>query len=424
MKTLKSYLEGKSISLEDFEAKTAEEKATIFNELNEENATAFKALTDDVESTKEAIEDARKELKNVRDEQFKYLNDALIEQGLEIKKLKDVATGDISLITPQASLDAELKANADALKAMSESGNGKLTLKTVGDMTIAGNISGGNVPVEQIEAGVNNIARRRIFIRELINNGTAVSNVISWVEQTGVEGAPGGTAEGVLKNQIDFDLVVVNESVIKRTAFIKVSTEMLGDIDFMRSEINNELTTRLSLDIDNQILNGDGTGQNLNGIITQATAYAAGVFTGTLTASANLVDVLTTAVNQIEIANHFPTVHVIHPSDLTTLRLIKDTDKQYISRLQDTNGTMSLDGIPIVTNTGIAQNTFLTMDGTKDTVFSKGAMAIQIGLDSDDFTKNFRTILIEWRGLNRIKGNDTTAFVTGSISAAITALNA
>ena len=136
----------------------------------------------------------------------------------------------------------------------------------------------------------------------------------------------------------------------------------------------------------------------------------------------NLVDVLTVAANQVVIANHIPTVHVVHPSDLTQLRVTKATNEQYINRLLDVNGTLTLDGIPVVANTGIAVDNFLTMDGTKDTVFSRGEMTINIGLDGDDFTKNMRTILAEWRGLNRIKGNDTTAFVTGVISTAITAL--
>jgi hypothetical protein len=83
---------------------------------------------------------------------------------------------------------------------------------------------------------------------------------------------------------------------------------------------------------------------------------------------------------------------------------------------------MELDGIPVVEHNGIPQDNFLTMDGSMDTVYSKGEISIQIGLDNDDFTKNMRTILAEWRGLNIIKGNHTPAFVTGVISTAIAAL--
>ncbi len=402
---------------------SAEVMAGYFAEYNDEMRKELaEAIKADVEKTNtEAIETIKAELVASQVEQLTSLNKALKEQGLAIKKLNDVSKEDISL-TNKGSLKDALGENIEALKTISKDNTrDEITFKVAGDMTIVGNISGGNVPVEQREPGVNNVARRRTFIRDLVNNGIAVGNVISWVEQTNVDGAPAGTVEGTLKNQIDFDLVVVSEDVRKRTAFIKASTEMLGDIDFMRSEIENELMSRLSLDIDNQVLNGDDTGQNLNGIITQATAFAAGTFALDIV-TPNLVDVLTVAANQIVIANHIPTVHVVHPSDLTQLRVTKATDEQYINRLQDVAGVLTLDGIPVVANIGIAVDNFLTMDGSKDTVFSKGEITINIGLDGNDFTKNMRTILGEWRGLNRIKGNDLTAFVTGVVSTAITAL--
>lgn len=422
MKTLNDFLTEKGIEMSAFEKMEGDAQAKLYVEYNNELKESYKALEEKVgdSATKEELKALGEAIEKAREEQVEHLNATLKTMGLAIKNAKDVSKDDVSL-TSKESLSKGLEEKAEELKAMSETGQGKVTMKVVGDMTIIGNVSGGNVPVEQREAGVNNIARRRTFIRELISNGVATSNLISWVEQTGVEGTPAGTVEGTLKNQIDFDLVVVSSAVKKRTAYIKVSTEMLGDIDFMRSEINNELTQRLSLDIDDQILNGDNVGQNLNGIIPQATAWSAGAF-ATSVVDPNIADVLTVADNQIEVANHMASVYVVHPTDMTALRLAKSTDAQYVDRLQDVAGQMSLDGIPVVKNTGIAQDTFLAMDGSKASVFSKGEMTIQVGLDSDDFTKNMRTVLIEWRGLNRIKGNDTTAFVTGTVSTSITAL--
>jgi HK97 family phage major capsid protein len=429
---LKSYEIKDDVMNEDGTVKeagtSAEDMASYFNEYNSEvqKELSDKLKEDITEANKEAIAKAVEELSDTlregQIEQMKELNAQLATQGMAIKNVIDAAAANDVSMTSKGSLEGVLKASEEALKTMQGTNDGKVTLKVVGDMTIAGNVSGGDLPQAQREPGVNNIAKRRTFIRELVNNAVATSNVIEWVEQQNQEGAVGGTAEGILKNQIDFDLVVVSQNIKKRTGFIKASTEMLGDISFMQSEIENELFTELALDIDNQILNGDDAGQNLNGILTQATAWAAGVYALTVN-QANLVDVLTVAATQIEVANFMATVHVVHPQDLTTLRLIKAAaDVQYVDRLIDVNGTLTLDGVRVVSNTGIAQDNFLTMDGSKDTVFSRGEITIQVGLDSDDFTKNMRTILAEWRGLNRIKGNDTGAFVTGVISTSITAL--
>ena len=47
---------------------------------------------------------------------------------------------------------------------------------------------------------------------------------------------------------------------------------------------------------------------------------------------------------------------------------------------------------------------------------------IEIGLDGNDFTKNMRTILAEWRGQLFIQENDQTAFVTGTFATTNAAL--
>jgi hypothetical protein len=115
---------------------------------------------------------------------------------------------------------------------------------------------------------------------------------------------------------------------------------------------------------------------------------------------------------------------MLNPSDLTALKLIKTstTDKRYVDRLVMVAGEMSLDGIPIIETTLVAADTFLIGDFTKSTVYDKGMVDIKVGYENDDFTKNLVTILAEWRGLNIIKTNDATAFVTGTISTAAGAL--
>ena len=172
---------------------SAQDMAGLFNDYNKEiqEEIAEKLKEELTEANKEAIEAAVKELQDTlregQIEQLKELNEQLATQGLAIKKLNEVGSGDVSLTT-KGSLQEALEENMEALKTISkENTREEIAFKVVGDMTIIGNISGGNVPVEQREPGVNNIARRQIFIRDLVNNGIAVSNVISWVEQTGVE---------------------------------------------------------------------------------------------------------------------------------------------------------------------------------------------------------------------------------------------
>ena len=108
----------------------------------------------------------------------------------------------------------------------------------------------------------------------------------------------------------------------------------------------------------------------------------------------------------------------MHPSDVTSLLLEKITssDKRYIQALQEIASNRSLDGVPIITTTLVTVDDYLVGNFPSATVYDRGTISIEVGRDSDDFTKNLVTILAEWRGLNLIKTNKLTAFVKGDFS--------
>lgn len=401
---------------------TPEQLAEYFNSKNEAKRKELELLIESKSTdSAKAIEVLKESLKSDMIEQMKSLNDVLKSHGLMIKKLsereKEAKAFQID------SIAKGLADNIEKLKGLRETDRStvetsQFSFKAVGDMTIAGNISGGNVPVEQRIEGMNAIASRRLRLFDIMSRGTAQSNVISWVYQANREGAAGTTVEGATKNQIDFDLIVASETVSKLSAYIKVSTEMMEDIDFIKSEINNELIFQLMKAIEVQAYSGNGTLPNLRGVRTVATAFSAGVFAGTVD-NANLVDVLRVAMNQIAIADQEPANFILlHPSDVTKLMLIKTstTDRRYIDALQMIAGQLSLDGVPIIKTTLVTAGEYLVGNFGLATMYDKGSVTINVGLDGNDFTKNMRTILAEWRGLVIVKNNDRTAFVKGVIA--------
>ena len=409
------FLEAKNISQEDFNAKSAEEMAGLYNEFNEKTQTELNEAIE-AKASKEDIVSLEKSLKDNQAEQMKALNSTLKEYGVAIKKLstdeKAAKAGE------SVSIFKSLEANKEGLVSIKEGNAKSIQFKAAADMLISTNVSGGNVPVEQRIPGMNALASRQVRLLDIVSRGTAESNVISWVSQANKDGAAGGTAEGALKNQIDFDLVVSSETVVKRTAFIKVSDEMVDDISFMASEINNELMRELLKDVEAQVYEGNGVAPNLNGIRTVATAFAAGTFAGTVD-NANLVDVLRVAINQVKIANQdMPNFILLHPSDVTALKMIKvgSADDRYIDQLQMVAGQLSLDGVSIIESTLVTQDEYLVGAFNLATVYDKGSISIEVGLDGDDFTKNLRTVRAEWRGACVVKTNDRGSFIAGDIT--------
>ena len=417
----KDFLGTKEISEAQFSEKSAEEMAGLYNEYNEKTREELSAAIE-AKASKEDIDSLKKSLEENQVEQMKALNATLKEYGVSIKKLSKGVAGAASEVVN--SVKKGLMDNIDSLIEMKDNKSTNISFKPVGPMLISSNVSGGNVPVEQRLSGLNELPSRTVRLLDIVTRGTAESNVISWVYQANKEGAAGGTAEGELKNQIDFDLVVDSETVNKRTSLIKISEEMLGDISFMESEINNELMRELLKDVESQVYEGDGTGTNLNGIKTVASAFAAGTFAGGVD-NANAADVLTVAANQIKIGDFVaPNFILMHPSDVTNLKLIKtsSTDRRYVDRLAMIAGQMSLDGMPIIESTLVTQDEYLIGNFDLAPVYDKGSIRIEVGRDSDDFTKNMVTVLAEWRGLNLVKNNDRGAFVTGTFSVDAAAL--
>ena len=320
------------------------------------------------------------------------------------------------------SLGTLLKEKSDELKAMKEKSGAsvQITLKAAGTMALSTNVTG-QVPQAEREAGITRIVRRNPFILELVNVGTIMSNVWEWVEQKNLDGGAAMTAEGAAKSQADFDLVVASANVKKVTAYIKVTKEMLDDVELMRSEIDQELTELINLKIDDQLLNGNGLTVNLTGIVTNATAWAAGAFALAIPTPTKW-DVLRTAINQVRVNLFEPTYIVMHPTDVTSMELSKDSTGQYIMPPFAAVDGSIVSGIRVVANTGVTIDKFLVGDFSKAGVRFKEGLTINVGYENDDFTKNLVTILAEARLVQRVKSNHYGAFVYGDFSDAITAL--
>ncbi len=424
------FLKEKGIKPEELEGKTAEELAGLYNEFNTKKREELEKAIES-KASKEDIDAMRDEIKEAQTQQLKQLNEVLKEHGIMIKQLAKPSEKTNATFGEQ--ITKALEANKEKLKQLKEGTSSEakanafeFEVKVPGTMTLAGNVSGGNIPVEDRIEGLNIIPSRRVRMLEVMSQRATTSNVVSWVYQANKDGSAGQTAEAAVKNQIDFDLVVANETVKKTTAFIKVSTEMLDDITWIQSEIEQELMRELLKKVEETAYGGDGTGQNHNGIRTVASAFAPGSFAGTVD-NANIVDVLTVAMNQVNIAQENDGIVdyiFMHPSDVTSLMLTKisSTDKRYVERLVQVGSTLILDGVPIIKSTLITQGEYLVGAFNLAMLVTRSNMRFDIGLDGNDFTENLRTILAEWRGLTLVKNNDRTAFVAGDFATDTAAL--
>lgn len=384
-----------------------------------------KALIEEI--AKEAFKSLK--LKDSADNQEKALETILEEMQKQhdsvAKIVKGLQNGDAAIVK---SFEAELKdyveSNKEQLKGLQENAKGSVnfTMKAAGTMQISTNYTG-TIGLTNWDSEFARIQRRQPFMRELVRIITTDNMYIAWAEQKNADpGVAGTVAEGATKPQTDFDIVEATAKVEKIAVWIKVSKEALADIKFLQGEINTELRELVALKLDEQILSGDDVSPNLKGILTVAPTFAAVSTLALLVATPNRFDVLMAAVAQISAANFTADAVVINPADYYAMQLTKDANGMYLMPPFSSADGMTVAGLRVVANNGVAVGTFLVGDFKKATLAIREDVNIQIGYVNDDFIKNLVTILAEMRAVLFVKSNWVNAFVKGSFATAITAI--
>jgi len=309
--------------------------------------------------------------------------------------------------------------HSEMLESISKGNKFNLDVKT--DTTITGDYTG-TYALPTLEAGVNKIARPIRRIMEISNVGTTSSKFVTYIAQD-TQSTTAFVGEGVAKANGLVQYTEVSVAVKKVAGFIKVSKEMLSDLSFVQAEINNDLMMSIEQNMDTQLLNGTGIGNNIDGVINQATAWAAGIFAGAVT-NPTVIDVLRVAKAQIEGADFLPTHIVLHPDDVARIEMSKTTQGEYTYPNFSTGmaPNMQLSGLTIISSTNMVSDNFLVGDFTKFNVRVREGVNIQVGYEGDDFARNMVSILAEARLCSFVKQNDVTAFVKGDFTTAIAAL--
>lgn len=390
------------MELKDFQNEIEKLEGKLKSETSETIKSEIKAQID---STNALIDDLKSSVNELKAKNGKIINrlEGNKSFGEQIKE----------------ALDANKNTLVEASKG---NDNPKLRLKAAANMTL-GNYSGGTVGLSTFDNQFALVARRNPYLRQIVRSFPVSSKYVAWAEQANRDGGAGQTAEGAAKTMADFDIVEANKVVEKITAYSKVSKEMLADIPFMANEINNDLISLVNLKLDTDLFSGTGTTPALKGINVYATTFSAPSGLGTAIDNATELDVLRAAIAQVELAFFSPNYILLHPTDVAKIDMLKSTTNEYLVH-QSAGQFMfkSFYGLPIIASTVVTQGQFLVGDFTKSNLGISEEINIQIGLDSDDFTKNLVTILAEVRAVHYIKSNHTTAFVKGTFSTAKTAL--
>lgn len=246
--------------------------------------------------------------------------------------------------------------------------------------------------------------RPQTTIADLLGKGSISGNAISYLVEGAREGAFTTVAEGGAKPQMHYvNPTAVVDALKKIAGFIKLTDEFLEDAPFLKSEIDGRLLYDLAWFEEQQLLNGNGTGQNVLGLLNRS-----GIQTETGTSLADNPDSIFRAITKVSTASGLRADGVvINPTDYQALRLAKDGNDQYYGG-GFFAGQYGQGGIPdnpplwglrTVVTPAIAAGTVLVGAFSQAaTLYRKGGVRVEATNSHDtDFTNNLVTIRAEER---------------------------
>jgi len=177
--------------------------------------------------------------------------------------------------------------------------------------------------------------------------------------------------------------------------WIPASRQVLDDLPQLKGLIDSELMYGLKLKEDEQLLNGDGTGQNLHGLIPQATAYSAPI---TITAPTS-IDMIGLAILQNALALYPADGVIVNSADWMFMRLQKNSQGDYILGSPSVDVTKVLFGLPVVDTPAMTVDKFLVGNfQAAATLYDRWDARIEVSTEhADFFIKNMVAILCEER---------------------------
>jgi len=399
------------------ELKKRDEQISELGQAKDETGQRVAEITEELQSLESELKDRVKEIQDNYEEVMKAKNRfPMGGQENRIKTIGDqfVESDAYKTFDPNAQSSTpqvEVKGLEQAMKAGSTK---DITGETLGDLPQylyeSIRVPGAFYPPERVER-----------VRDLLNVVSTTAGAIDYVVETGFTNAAATVGELTEdditeKPKSDITFEIRQERMKTIAHWIAATKQIIDDASMLRNHINNRLMYGLALAEDNQILFGDGTGDNLQGIMTatgtQSYLWSAGEVGDTK------IDAIRRAMTLAYVAEYPISGVVLSNQDWEDIELLKGSDGHYIWVTVTEGGQSRLWRAPVVVSNAMTEGSFLTgAFGMAADLYDRESAMIRI-TDShkDFFTKNLYAILAEERLVLALYRPE--AFVTGTFDSA------
>ena len=362
------------------------------------------------------------------------------EVKAQVEKAKDVLGAEIdNQLTEKLADKSEkketllevVKSNREKIDNSTRSkGNGQMTEFVVKADTLRASVTNNGYAMDLTDVG--QYATRKLTVYDLFPkvpvapNMNGVVRYVDWDTAT-LARAAAAVAEGATIPESTAKWATYTMALQKVGVTIPVSEEFTYDDRMFVTEVENFLRNDVSVKIDTDLINANGTAPNINGLINQATAYTAAASGIT---DASIYDLIVDVKRSITSAfgsKYAPDFALMNITDINKMLLKKDVNKQYVAPpfSQNSNGVgeFIVAGIRVIECNAITANQMVLGDSRYAKIYEEPGFVVATGYDGSDWSNDMMTLKARKRLNLLLRTVDRTGFAkVSSISAALTTL--
>lgn len=244
----------------------------------------------------------------------------------------------------------------------------------------------------------------RVFtIEELLTNIPTSAPSIDWIRENVFTNAAAETTEGVAKPQSSLTFTTGTMPVSTVAHWIKITRQLAMDNAALAAYINRRMVYGVNLRTENQLVAGNGTAPNINGLTNTGNFTAHGYTSASLTAlglsPTNRFDLIGKMMGDAALADYPADVVILNTGDWWTMRLAKDSQGRYLLGDPVNMTPPSLFGRPVVASNAMTADTVWVGNlAQAATLHTREGMVVEISdSDENNFQLNLLTIRAERR---------------------------
>ncbi len=267
----------------------------------------------------------------------------------------------------------------------------------VGATTITGggSTSAGPFIQNDLQPGFIQYMREEPSLAAVVSNGTTDSDVVEYVEQSAPTSAAAETAEDTAASESTYAYATKTTNVREITHYVPITRIAMQDAGQVAAIVENDLVLDVLVRLDEEIANGNASGQNLRGIY--ATSGIGSISLG----GDSRPDAIHKAITTIRVAAGVrmnPDWIGMHPNDWEKLRLEKDQNGQYLFGPPNQSGPKSAWGYPALVSSVFTEGSPLVGNYFRGArLWTRSGVSVSTGLNADDFTKRRVSMLAAGR---------------------------